>query len=436
MAITRRQALLGAGAFLGTAFGGSDLSDWARAWAAEQPFVPEKGATLRLLRWRRFVQSEEDAFKRMVGAFTTASGVPIEISNAPNLQLSVKAAMAASMGSGPDLVWSINADAHLYPDKLLDLGDVADHLGRTLGGWYQIALDYGMHDGRWICLPVALSGNYMTYRVSWLKQSGFYTFPTTMDGFLLLAKQLKRNKHPMGLSLGASVSDGNAWVHWLLWQFGGSVFDEANHTTINSPETVAALEYARELYPNFVDGTLSWIDNSNNKAFAAGEIGCTNNPISIYTELAAAHNPMAADTDHALYPIGPLGQPAELHVMRPMMAFKHTRFPNAAKAFMAFMMEHPNYDNLLQGAVGYLSHTLKAYETLPVWIEDPKRTVFREAAARCRSFAYKGKLGYAAAAILSDQIVLQMFADAASGQRTPKEAVERAEQRVVRYLGS
>ncbi|MBI3515714.1 MAG: extracellular solute-binding protein, partial [Proteobacteria bacterium] len=382
------------------------------------------------------VQAEHDAFKRIVDAFTAATSVPVEITSAPNLQVSVKAAMAATLGGGPDLIWSTHADAHLYPQKLIDLGDLADHLGRKLGGWYPIATEYGTHEGAWMCLPVALSGNYMTYRVSWLKQAGFNAFPTNLADFLRLAQQLKKDKHPMGLALGPSMTDGHCWVHWLLWQFGGAVFDAANQPTINRPETVQALEYARELYPHFIDGTLTWIDDSNNKAYLAGAIGCTNNPISIYAELAAAHSPMAADTDHALYPIGPLGQPAELHIMRPMMLFKHTKFPNAAKAFMSFIMERPHYDTWLQGAAGYLSHTLKDYEALPFWTEDPKRTVFREAAARCRSFAYKGELGYAAAAILSDQIVLQMFAEAASGKRTVKEAIARAEQRVVPYLAS
>jgi multiple sugar transport system substrate-binding protein len=434
--VSRRSALRGAAAFAGTVLAGPSLLDCASAWAADQPFTPEKAATLKLLRWRSFVDSENEAFKLAVDAFTAATGVPVEITNASNLQVSVKTALAANLGGGPDLVWSTHADAHLYPEKLVDLGDVADHLGKKLGGWYPIARDYGIHEDKWVCLPVALNGNYMSYRISWLKQAGFDSFPTSLADFLRLAKELKKNKRPVGFALGPSMTDGNCWVHWLLWQFGGSVFDEANQPTINAPATVEALEYARELYSNFVEGTLRWTDDSNNKAFKAGAIGCTNNPISIYTELAAAHDPIAADMDHAVYPIGPLGEPAEFHVMRPMMLFRYSKYPNAGKAFMSFMMEHPHYDKLLQGAAGYLSHTLKSYESLPVWTEDSKRTVFRDAAARCRSIAYRGKLGYAAAAILSDQIVLDMFADAASGKSTSVAAIARAEKRIIPYLGS
>jgi len=435
-AIGRRRMLLGTGALAGAALVGPSLADRAQAWAVEQPFRPENGARLRLLRWRSFVPSEDDAFMQVVAAFTSATGVSIEVSSASNLEVALKSAWAAQRGSGPDLVWTTYADAHLYPEKLVDLGDVAKHLGAALGGWYPIAKEYGVHDGSWVCLPVAISGNYMTYRPSWLKEAGFDVFPTDLDGFLRMAKRLQANHHPMGLSLGPSMVDGNSWAHWLLWTFGAAAFDADNRATINSPETLQALEYLHELYSYFVDGTLRWGDDSNNQAFAAGAIACTNNNAAIYADLAAAHDPIAADTDHALYPIGPLGHPAELHMMRPMLLFSHSKFPNAAKAFMAFLMEHPHYDDLLEGAAASLSHTLKAYESHPVWAEDPKRTVFREAAVRCKSIAYKGKLGYAAAAILSDQVVLKMFASVAGGRQKPKDAAIHAEQQVARYLGS
>jgi hypothetical protein len=119
-----------------------------------------------------------------------------------------------------------------------------------------------------------------------------------------------------------------------------------------------------------------------------------------------------------------------------MMLFKHARFPRAAKAFLTFMMEHPQFDDLLEGAVEQSSHMLKAYGTNPVWTSDSKHVVFREAAARFRSFACKGKLGYAAAAALSYQIVLEMFSEAASGQLAPTDVSERAERRVDRYCAS
>jgi multiple sugar transport system substrate-binding protein len=42
-------------------------------------------------------------------------------------------------------------------------------------------------------------------------------------------------------------------------------------------------------------------------------------------------------------------------------------------------------------------------------------------------------MGYASAACISDFIILDMVAEAASGARPPKEAAERAQKRAERY---
>ncbi|MCG8692130.1 MAG: hypothetical protein MI806_13055, partial [Minwuiales bacterium] len=137
--------------------------------------------------------------------------------------------------------------------------------------------------------------------------------------------------------------------------------------------------------------------------------------------------------DHAYYPVGPVGRPTEMHVPFPWMAFNYTKYPNAAKAFMTFMMEAPQYNAWLQESVGYFTHTLKGYADHPVWTEDPKRRVFKDATERALSIGHAGTLGYAAASALADFIIVDMVAEAATGQASPKDAAARAEKRANRY---
>ena len=435
--LTRRRAIVAAGALASsTLLGGPGWLGRCRAWAADQPFRPEKGAKLKLLRWSGFVQTgpEEAAFARQIAAFTAVTGVAVDVQSVPLDQVPLKAMVAANIGGGPDLIWSLNDDAHLIPEKLVDVSDVAEHLGSRLGGWYPVAKAYGMHNGRWVCLPFAVKGYYLNYRISWVRDAGFDVFPTDLDGFMRLAQRLKANHHPIGFALGNAPSDANNWCYWLLWAFGAGVADPDDLVTINSPQTIRALEYVRELYPNMVDGTLSWGDRDNNEAFLKGVVACTNNPIVDYAKAVAEGNPIAEDIDHAFFPLGPSGTPAEFQIMYPMMLFKHSRYPNAAKALLAFLMERPQYDDWLHSAAGYLTQTLKAYETNPVWTEDPKRAVFRDATARSKSFAFPGRLCPAASAVLSDLVVVQMFAGVASGQESPKVAVEIADKRIQRYF--
>jgi multiple sugar transport system substrate-binding protein len=148
-----------------------------------------------------------------------------------------------------------------------------------------------------------------------------------------------------------------------------------------------ALEYARQLYSTMMPGVVSWTDISNNKAFLANQIYWTANPISIY--VAAINDPslkaIAQDIDHAYRPIGPVGRPTELAGMYPLLAMNYTKYPQACKALMAFIMEADQFNPWLEAAQGYASHCLNAYDSNPVWTKDPKRAVYRDASKGCDS---------------------------------------------------
>ncbi len=432
---TRRNVLKSsAGVALGAAVASPAMIYAARAWAQDAPWKPEKGAELRLLRWKRFVQSEGEAFAAAVDAFTKATGVPVRVDSEGFEDLRPKSAVAASIGSGPDIVWTIHADPHLYPDKLIEMTDVAEYLGDKYDGWYPIAEFYSKRGDQWISIPFVFSGNFINYRIAAVQKAGFETVPDNTDDFLKLMQNLQKNGDPGGFALGNASGDGNCWTHWILWSHGGKMVDDDDQVVLNSPEVVAALEYVSQLGKTFVPGVASWLDGHNNKAFLQSAVSLTNNGISIYA--AAQREGMteiADDMDHAYYPVGPGGRAMEFHVQFPMMVYKHTKYPNAAKALITWLMEKDQYDAIMQGSVGYLSHPLKAYNDHPVWDEDPKRRVFKDTVHRTIPYSYSGSLGYAASSAFADFIVVNMVAEAAGGVKTPKEAAADAQKRAERY---
>src|ERR1700756_1424988 len=77
-----RRALVkgGTAAAAAGALAGPALLEWAKAWAQAAPWKPEKGAQLSLLRWKSFVQAEDEAFVAIMDAFTKATGVKVTIS--------------------------------------------------------------------------------------------------------------------------------------------------------------------------------------------------------------------------------------------------------------------------------------------------------------------------------------------------------------------
>jgi len=213
--------------------------------------------------------------------------------------------------------------------------------------------------------------------------------------------------------------------------------DEHNKVTINSKETIAALDYAKGMYQTFIEGTLSWLDPSNNKAFLAGDISLTLNGISIYYAAKKSENPklreMAKDIYHAPVPIGPVGHSTELNTFSPGFIFKFTKYPNAAKEYIRFMMEKEQYEAWQAASIGYVAQPLKAYRSNPIWTADPKHTPFRDIPERTLDNGYAGRLGTASAAVMADYVMVNMVAAAASGETSPQSAAQTAERRAKRY---
>lgn len=419
--LNRRSVLKGSAATAAVAatMTPSDWLGFAKAWAQDAPFKPEDGSSLSLTRWRRFVQSEDDAFRAICASFGEATGCQVSVVEEAFDDVQPKASVAANTGQGSDMYWGIYSMPQLFPQQALEVTDVAEYLGNKYGGWVDAAKAYGTNENRWICIPVTISGNYINYRISSVKAAGFDGVPDNTADFLELMKALKEKGTPGGFALGRATGDGNAWVHWLLWSHGGALVDKDDNVAIDSPETRAALEYCKSLYETFVPGTVSWNDAFNNKAFLAGEVHLSNNGISIYV---AGQNgddkqkQIAEDMDHAYYPVGPVGRPTEFQVCFPVMGMNYTKYPNAVKAFLTYWMEANQYNSWLEGSQAYMTHTLNAYDDHPVWTADPKRKPFRDAATRTLTAGYPGSIGEKAASAIADFIVLDMFATYATGR--------------------
>lgn len=434
----RRQFLEGSAGIAATATIGTSAAVLAPAVHAQSlAFKPEKGAKLRVLRWSRFVQGDIDAYMVNVKKFTEKTGIEVRVDNEGWEDVRPKAAVAANTGAGPDIILSTNDDANLYPDKLLDVTDLCEYLGKKYGGWYPACQTYLKPDGKkWIGVPLGAAGAMMVYRQSHLKAAGFDAFPKDTGGFLKMLQALKEKGTPGGFALGNATGDG-LWTNWLIWSHGGKLVDANNKVVIDSAETIKALEYAKEMYATFIPGTLSWLDPNNNKAFLDGQVSVTNNGISIYYASKNSQDPkvmaLKEDIQHANYPIGPVGVPTESHLFFNQMVMKYTKYPNAAKEFLRFMMEQEQFDPWLTGCGGYIAQPLAGYEKTAIWTVDPKHTPYRDALKNLRPSGYAGKLGYASAGAGADFIVCNMVAEAASGAKTPKEAAERAQKRAERY---
>jgi multiple sugar transport system substrate-binding protein len=440
--ITRRSALALTGSALALGRASAQTNNVIPTQSATAPSLPiESGATLRMLRPVRFVQPDEEVFRANAARFTQQTGVEVRVDFVGWEDITQQTAVTANTGAGPDLIIGFNEAPHIYADKLVDLADVAAYIGQKYGGWKTMAQRYGKRSGSdmWVGLPFGASGGPLVWRKSTLNSVGFDAPPDDHDRYLKLSQELKRAGKPSGFALGNAVGDGNGFAQWLVWSFGGYLVDEENNVAINRPETIRALEYLKELYPTFIPGTIAWGDISNNRAYSAGECHMTANGVSLYFSLKndPAMAAIADDTYMSLLPKGTQQTSPMAGLTLNAMVFKHSRFPNASKAFLQFMLEAEQYDPWLQANLGYWSQPLNAYNESATWSGgDPKISVFKGVMDTSFYAGYKGPISEASAAANANYVMVQMCASVASGQATPQQAAAEAERQARRFFRS
>lgn len=449
--LTRRQSLLvGVGAASAVTLAGRSAS--AAAMEAGVPvadvkppsYAIEKGAKLGVLRPAKFLDPDETWFRANTKKFTEKTGVPVEVTFVSWAQLGSQTAVAAETGAGPDIILAWKGAPQIYADKLLDVTDLARYLGAKYGGWFNLAVLYGSKWGsggkQWISIPVGGSTGPTVYRESWVKEAGFDAIPNDLDQFLALCQRLKKNGHPTGWALGSSeeVGDAPAFCRWLLWSHGAYTINEDATIALDSKATIAALKYCKELYQTMIPGTLSWNSASNNQAYLAGEISITFNGVSIYYVSKNSKdkrlNAIAADTNNVLPPFGAAKNHApEVTLAVNAMVFQHSKYPNAAKDYLRFMMEAPQYGPWLADCYGYWSESLKAYSKMAFWSADPKIAAYKTGMDTPYYDGYKGPIDARSTTIAANHILTDMFGKVAVGNSSPEAAVRFAVNEIKRY---
>ncbi len=444
MPISRRQSLALASASLAATSipvvgGRAAIADVPTAGVKPLEYRLEKGAELRVLRPAKFIDPDEVYWRENTKKYTELTGIPVRVDFVSWEDMRPQTAVVANTGAGPDIVIGFSSDPQIYASKIADMTDLADYLGAKYGGWQELAVLYGTkwRTKEWISIPVGGGTGPVVYRQSWVKEAGYDAIPDDHQGFLALCQKLQKIGHPCGFSLGHALGDANGFASWLLWSHNAMLVDEAGRIALDSKETLAALKYATELQKTMVAGTLSWNDSGNNKAFASGEIGLTFNGVSIYYVLKnspdAKLQQMAVDTQHQVLPKGLAARSPMSATPMNAMLFKHTKYPNAAKDYLRFMMEAEQYGPWLSNCIGYWSNSLKAYSKMKFWTEDTKLVPYAAGMDTPFYDGFKGPVTPASSVVTANYTVVDMFAAVVTGNATPEDAAKRAAQQAARY---
>jgi multiple sugar transport system substrate-binding protein len=242
-------------------------------------------------------------------------------------------------------------------------------------------------------------------------------------------------------------------VRNILWCHGGSIQDKDGNVVLNSPETLRALEYTKKLYSvGMTPAVLSWNAASNNQAFNAQETAYILNSISAYR--TAQDNKLPVLEHYFFTPAlkGPTGiQLASEHAMSGYVVWKFSKNQDAAKEFLVSLVDASrdamrasklyNFPSFY-GAVAEPDTPMhQKQEAGAAWVaaqcnEDPfgstppnKLAVLAQSLPWSTNLGYPGYANPAEGEIFDTYVITDMFAKAATGALSPKDAMLEASTR-------
>jgi multiple sugar transport system substrate-binding protein len=381
--------------------------------------------TVHILRWNDFVPACDQLLRQKLfpeAARQLGINVNFETVNGNDLQARITSAIQS--GAGPDLVMLNNNHPHLYKASAVDVSDVAEEVGKDQGGFYPVSKGNCSSEGKWIAMPIAMIGAMNAYRISSFAEVGYNQFPKTWDEYRDAGKKLKAKGLPIGQALGQSFGDPPTFAYPLMWSYGGMEVDDKGTVVINSKETVEAVKYLVAAWKDAYDeGGLAWDDANNNRAFLSGTICSTLNGASIYIESVrraeqyktADGKPLKDDILHAPLPAGPKGQ-FGMHTFHSHVLPSYSRNQKAAKDLLRFIHKKENFEQWFTTGRGFYTPGTAAWETHPMWKQNPVMEPYAVAGKLGQTPGYKGEPNARTAEVLSKYLIVNMFAGAIKGQ--------------------
>jgi multiple sugar transport system substrate-binding protein len=124
----------------------------------------------------------------------------------------------------------------------------------------------------------------------------------------------------------------------LIWAFGGAVQDENENIIINSPETLAAVQYMKDLFEScMTPEVFGWNAASNNQLLVAGQASYILNSISAYRTAQEQQPETAEDIFFSPPLVGPGGEDRALahgHAVFTAMIPTYSENPDTAMEFL------------------------------------------------------------------------------------------------------
>jgi multiple sugar transport system substrate-binding protein len=400
---------------------------------------------LKILQWSHFVPAYDKWFDPWVEKWGQANGVKVSVDHVNYADITPRTAAEINAGQGHDLIlW--NTPPSAYEPSVHDLSDLVKQVEKKYGSQLGFAKNtsYNPKTNHYFGFTYSYAPDPGDYRKSLWQQAGMANGPTTWQDVLTTTAEIKK---ATGKRAGIGMSqepDSNMAARAMIWSFGGSIQDANENVVVNSPQVVQAVEFMANLHKQAeTEEVFSWTAASNNQGLVAGQLSFIVNSISAY-RTAQMTNPQIAD-DIFFSPAlqGPGGKAiASEHVIQTYIIPKFSKQVDTAKEFLLFLADHASdfvyQSQLYEFPVFPKTNAQGKLFSKGGWLDkDPfksnptnKLALLKNAEKWSTNVGYPGPANPAIGEIFDTNVLPNMMAAAAKGQRSPKEAVADAEKQI------
>ena len=404
--------------------------------------------TLTILVWSHFVPSHDEWFDQFAKDWGEQVGVDVRVDHVDVTNVPTQIASELQAGQGHDLMQYIATLSQFEP-SVLDLRDVNEEANNRHGEQLKICTDssYNPFTDKYYAFAPGWVPDPGNFRRSLWEPVGLPDGPTTWDELLEGGSEIMSSQNvQLGLGMSQEI-DSNMAGHALLWSYGASIQDENENVVLDSPETIAAVEFMQRLYKGaMTDEVFAWNAASNNEGLIAGKLSYILNSISAYRSLQEVNPEVANDTFFVPALQGPETALAAQHVMYNYIIPEDARNPDAAKEFLLHLADNfalATYKSQLYDFPSWPSLTPDMGDWLqndPFGSEPADKLAFlgdvETAAEWSTSIGHPGPSSPAIGEILGTYVIPNMFARAARGQMSPEATVQRAHRECERIFAN